>query len=356
MNRKFPTLTFFLAGLILLGSACSHQMNRTALHKPSVIYPAPPDSARIQFLTTFSSSENTGGKQTGLSRFIFGQSPAKEIKKPYGITVHNGKIYICDTGLGLIEVIDLEKNTFAYFDPQGTGKLRFPINCFVDDEGKLYVADGVRLQVVVYDDNGNYLDALGEKDKFKPTDVFVSSDKIWVSNIKNNKVNVYSKETRKLLYSFPGTEQGQPGFLYSPANLYVTSDKVYVSDIGDFKVKVYTHDGEFLSSVGGNGSNPGQFVRPKGIAVDHEGDLYVVDASFENAQIFDKEGHVLLYFGGPYKGPGDMWLPAKITLDYHNLKFFQKYTDPAYKLNYLIFVTNQYGPDKVNVYGSIRPK
>ncbi|MEI7982770.1 MAG: hypothetical protein WCI71_14050, partial [Bacteroidota bacterium] len=114
--------------------------------------------------------------------------------------------------------------------------------------------------------------------------------------------------------------------------------------------------GKYLSTVGGNGSGLGQFARPKGIAVDNDENLYVVDASFENTQIFNKDGHVLLFFGGPYRGPGDMWLPAKVTIDYDNLKYFQKYVDQAFQLNYLIFVTNQYGPDKVNVYGAIRPK
>lgn len=355
MFRKLITILLCLGGILLFTSACSRHMKITA-HKEAIIYPTPPDTARIQFLTTFSSSENTAGKQKGFSRFIFGQSQVKPIKKPYGITIHDGKIYICDTGLGLLEEVDLEKNTFNYFDPQGKGKLKLPLNCCVDNEGNLYVADGERMQVVVFDAKGNYISAFGESDKFKPTDVFVSGDKIWVSNIKNNKVHVYNKDTRELLYTFPDSEQGQPDFLYSPANLYVTSDKVYVSDLGDFKVKIYSHEGKFQSSVGSNGSNPGQFVRPKGIAVDSAGNLYVVDASFENTQIFNKEGRVLLYFGGPYKGPGDMWLPAKITIDYNNLKYFQKYVDPAYKLNYLIFVTNQYGPDKVNVYGSICAK
>lgn len=342
--------------MLLFAAGCSPRLNKIPVVKDVIIYPTPPDTARIQFLTAFSSSEKTAGKQTAMQRFIFGESPVKPIKKPYGIAVHGGKIYICDTGLGIIEIIDLEKNTFRYFDPPGPGKLKLPLNCDVDAAGRLYVADGVRLQVVVFDENGKYLNAFGETDKFKPTDVCVSGDKIWVANIKNNNVLVYSKETYALLQTLPGVELGEPGFLYSPANLYVANGKVYVSDIGDFKVKVYDLEGNFLRSIGSNGTSPGQFVRPKGISVDKEENLYVVDASFENTQIFDREGRVLLFFGGPYKGPGDMWLPAHIEIDYDDLKYFQKYVDPAYKLNYLIFVTNQYGPDKVNVYGSILPK
>jgi sugar lactone lactonase YvrE len=100
----------------------------------------------------------------------------------------------------------------------------------------------------------------------------------------------------------------------------------------------------------------GQFVRPKGIACDKEDNLYVVDAGFENVQIFNSNNQLLMFFGGPYKGPGDMWLPARVIIDYDNIKYFTKYVDSKYDLNYLIIVSNQYGPDKINVYGGVSLK
>ena len=60
-----------------------------------------------------------------------------------------------------------------------------------------------------------------------------------------------------------------------------------------------------------------------------------------------------MHFGGPYNGHGDMWLPAKVVIDYDNLAYFQKYVDPRFHLIYLILVTNQYGPDKLSVYGFV---
>jgi hypothetical protein len=38
------------------------------------------------------------------------------------------------------------------------------------------------------------------------------------------------------------------------------------------------------------------------------------------------------------------------------MKYFQKYVDPAFELKYLILVTNQFGPDKLNIYGRVDPK
>lgn len=348
---------FLIPGILTLFlAACAVHHKITTGPPVSVIYPPPPDTARIQFLTKFSSSTDLAIKRSALSRFVMGESDPVSISKPYGIAVKKGRIYVCDTGLDGLEILDLEHHTFDYFIPKGQGQLKMPLNCFVDDDEKLYVADGERLQVVVFDRDGNYLSSFGEADTFKPTDVFVMGDKIWVSNSRNNRVLVYEKGSYKLVFSFPDSAEGEQGYLYTPTNIFVNEQGIYVSDIGDFKVKKYDHEGKFISSTGSNGMTVGQFSRPKGIAVDHEGNLYAVDAGFENTQVFDRDGKVLMFFGGPYNGPGDNWLPAKVVIDYDNLKYFTDYVYKDYNLRYLVLVTNQYGPDKVNVYGSIEPK
>ena len=87
------------------------------------------------------------------------------------------------------------------------------------------------------------------------------------------------------------------------------------------------------------------------MAVDKAGNLYVVDAAFENVQIFNGRGELLLFFGGPGNEPGSMYLPAGISVDYENVDYFSKYADPNYSLEYLVYVTNTYGERKINVYG-----
>ncbi|HDO35626.1 MAG TPA: 6-bladed beta-propeller [Nitrospirae bacterium] len=63
------------------------------------------------------------------------------------------------------------------------------------------------------------------------------------------------------------------------------------------------------------GDIPGKFARPKGIAVDSEGHIYVVDAAFNNVQIFNEKGRLLLFFGEMGVGPGKFWLPAGMYID-----------------------------------------
>ncbi|HAF30635.1 MAG TPA: hypothetical protein DCG75_16460 [Bacteroidales bacterium] len=346
----------FVGVLFLAFSSCSIFKTKQIANNELVIFPSPPDTARVQFLTSISTSKDIEKKQSSFSAFVLGENEAKTIYKPYGIDVHGGKIYICDSPIKGLEIIDLEKETFEYFIPKGKGELALPVNCSVDENGYIYIADVQRRQIVVFDHEGIFIESYGEKENFKPTDVFVTKDKIWVVNSENHRVSVYNKDNYNLLYYFPKSETGDDGFLYSPTNISISDEKVYVSDFGDFKIKVYTHDGNFINSIGSYGKRPGQFVRPKGVAVDKNSNLYVVDAGFENTQIFNKDGNLLMFFGGSYTGSGYMWLPAKVLIDYDHLRYFEKYVDKSYHLKYLIFVTNQYGPDKINIYGSVEPK
>jgi DNA-binding beta-propeller fold protein YncE len=235
--------------------------------------------------------------------------------------------------------------------------LRLPTNCFTDPaDGTLYVADVDRRQVVVFDSTLAYRGAFGEQEEARPTDVFVDEEHVWVADPAGDRaIRVYDKSDFRYLRSFPEPGAESPAKLFFPTHLWVQGDEVYVTDFGDFMVKVYSRDGEFLRTVGSYGRGMGQFVRPKGIAVDRDGILYVVDAGFQNVQMFNSDGAVLMFFGGEYGGPGGMWLPAKVTIAYSGLELFEPFVQPGYRLEYLILVSNQFGPDLINVYGFIKP-
>jgi hypothetical protein len=293
------------------------------------------------------------GKKGGFHRFLFGEEAPLNIIKPYGVTVHKEKVYICDSGLGGLVILDLVEGKFEYFLPGGKGELKLPINCCVDERGYLFIADANRKQVVVFDDNLDFLHAFGEKEGFKPTDVEVDQGKIWVANVEDHAVYVYASGDYSLVGKKGEMVDGQDGFIRQSTNIAIRNNTLYLSDFGDFNVKKFSKEGQYLGVVGGYGNVPGRFTRPKGIALDSEENLYVVDAAFENVQVFNSGGELLMHFGGAYTGDGAMWLPAGVEISYENLSFFEPYVDESYKLKYLIYVTNQYGPSKVNVYGFV---
>lgn len=341
--------------MFFLFLACSNNIRQNNGVKMPAIFPPPPDTTRIQYLTRFSNSIDITGNRSSIMSYILGEEDSKPINKPYGLAIHKGKIYICDTMLPGLEIIDLQKNSFSYFNPSGLGQLKKPLNCALDDESRLYIADAQRKQIIVFDKAGKYLFAIGDGSSEKPTDVIVYQGKIWTTDLYGHQIKVYDKNTSELLFTFPQIQKGHPSYLFSPTNLDIFDGEIYVTDTGDACIKVFSDVGDFLRKIGGFGKHPGQFVRPKGVAVDRQGRLFVVDAAFENVQIFNKNSNILMHFGGKYDGPGYMWLPAGISIDYDHLTYFQDFVYPGFKLNYLIFVANQYGPDRVSVYGFVKP-
>ena len=88
--------------------------------------------------------------------------------------------------------------------------------------------------------------------------------------------------------------------------------------------------------------------------MDRAGRVYVVDAVTEVVQVFDSEGRLLTFFGDAKTSDrAACYLPAGLVLDYDHGKFFERWVAPGFKLEYLIFVTNQAGPNKVSVYGFV---
>jgi DNA-binding beta-propeller fold protein YncE len=324
--------------------------------KTYTFFPPAPDDPHVQFLTSFSGDLDLG-RSWSFAQYVTGVKPAGPLLKPYGLALHDGKIFVCDTVQGVLEVFDLNKHRASYFAPQGEGRLMMPLNVSIDDDGTRYVADTLRNQVLVYGADGGYLTAIGKKGEFKPTDVAVTTNRLYITDLQAHAVKVYGKADRNYLFSIPVSTNLAKGKLFSPANLAVdkVNGRLLVSDMGGFAVQVYDLDGNYLNTVGQQGVGMGCFSRPKGVAVDREGITYVVDASVQVVQMFDKQGRLLMYFGQPgASAHGELLLPASVKIDYDHVSYFQKYVAPGHRCEYLILVTSQFGSNLVNVYGFLK--
>jgi sugar lactone lactonase YvrE len=339
-----------LALALALAGGCS-----TARKGPPTytFFPPAPDEPHVQFLAAFSSDTELG-RGTSFTDFLTGRptGPAPLVK-PYGLALRDGKLYVCDTMSGAVQVFDLAKRRARFFLPRGEGRLQTPINITLDADGTRYIADTGRNQVLIYSKDDTYVGAMGTKDEMRPTDVAVTADRLYVTDLKGHNVRVYSKADRKLLFVVPRDPAETKGKLFSPTNLAIDKQgRLLVSDLGTFAVKVYDLEGKYLRSIGQQGVAPGLFARPKGIAVDRDGRIYVVDAATQVVQLFDADGRLLMFFGQPGSSTqGELALPAAVKVDYDSVGAFQQRAAPGFKIEYLIVVSNQFGDHKVNVYG-----
>jgi sugar lactone lactonase YvrE len=65
-------------------------------------------------------------------------------------------------------------------------------------------------------------------------------------------------------------------------------DRVWVGAVSG-RIQQFTKDGKYLRGFGEQGTKPGQFHAPHGIALDSHGNLYVVDAYNHRIQKFAVE-------------------------------------------------------------------
>jgi len=343
------------AGWLLLAGGCATNPGKKA-EGQHIFYPPPPGAPRLQFLVSYSGEADLGRKVSKFSTFITGeQAPSQPILKPYGVLLASNQVWVCDTAGGCLDILDLQQKTMRRFAPTGYGKLGVPINVVLDSEGRRYVADTGRNQVMIYGPDESFLGAIGENESLRPTGLALRGSRLYVSDLNGHCVRVYDKDSRKMLFTVPrqpeADEAKEPGKLYMPVNVAVGQDgSIYVSDMAACRVMVYDAEGQHLRSIGSRGDLPGQFARPKGLAVDREGRIYVVDAASQVCQIFDREGKLLLFFGEPGGSGASLDLPASVVVDYEHVPLFQRFAAPGFELEHLVLISNQLGDRKISVY------
>ncbi len=357
MNRK---VTKYIRSLLIWGflvfaillSGCASTPEVLPVQIQGVFYPSPPDLPRIQYLRSFTSSRDIETSMSKFDKFVTGQEGRiTRLDKPYGLAIHDGKIYVCDTNFSIM-VFDLKNRKFHILEgAKGLGKSIQPMNISIDGEGTKYVADPVRGQVLVYDSKDFFVKAFGSQIEWTPIDVEAFDDRLYVIDKNSGEIWILDKDSGELVDRIGKTSEDALERLYKPTNLAFSPDgELFISDAGRFQVVRYDRDGHFLGTIGILGTSPGRFTRPKGLATDREGRIYAVDASFDNVQIFNPEGRLLMAFGGPGNSAGDLNLPAAVVVDYDNIQYFSEYIDPNFEAEAIIIVTSQFGARLVNVY------
>jgi hypothetical protein len=343
-----------LAGVLAVLAGCAEAPTKPPAPAAAIVYPAPPDPPRIQHLAKFANARDVGAPRTGLADFVLGEEGKENaLGQPYGAALFRGRIYVADSRGPGIAVFDLVANRFSVIEGTGAGRLQRPINVTIDADGTKYVTDTARNQVLVYDQADRFVAAFGAKGDFKPVDTLVVGDRLYVVDVAHHEEHVLDKRSGKLQFKFGKSGQRDvEGTLYQPTNLArAPNGDIYVVETGNFRVSRFTADGKFVGRFGDAGQLPGQFARPKGIAIDRDGRVYVGDAAFQNVQIFDRDGRVLMAFGQPPDGSPGLNLPADVSIDYDNVALFRRYAAPGFEIEYVILVVSQFGPEQVDVFG-----
>lgn len=279
---------------------------------PELYWPLPPEKPRIKFVDLVIGSIDATGVRTGkFTHLLFGEEPEFGFSKPSFVAAKGSELYVTD--VGSFHVFDFENKKYLLI---GMGVLRNPTGIDVSEDGRIFVGDSARAQVLVFNKKGEnkYIIGSGKFGSVGGLAVDEKNGRLIVCDTKRHTVLVFDLGG-ELLFTI-GKGGTQPGEFNYPYSVAVDKDgRMYVMDSGNFRVQVFGEDGSVISAFGSVGVTPGSFSRPKGIAVDSEKHIYVVDSAYGNFQIFDIYGRVYLSVGESGFLPGQFLLPLGIYID-----------------------------------------
>jgi DNA-binding beta-propeller fold protein YncE len=310
--RRWPILLFILALLATCSPADDVLENQAALYE-AVVWPEPPQQARIRLVATFGEPEEIGIRPSFLSRlwgWIAGAEP-RNMVRPYAIAVKDGRLAVADPGARAVHLYDLAGRSYERIEWAGERLLLSPVGvAFAGDT--LYVADSALGEILGFDAKGELTRRIEGLER--PTGLAWddAAGRLYVTDTLSHNVVVLDKDGERLI-DFGGRGVGDGQFNY-PSHLALAGGRLYVNDTMNFRLQVFDRDGNFISSFGRHGDGSGDFAQPKGVGLDSDGHIYVADALFNRVQIFDGQGRLLLAFGGDGAAPGEFWLPGGLYI------------------------------------------
>ena len=315
-----------VCSLVLLSFCDGCDSNRSKLSlQPDVplVWPAPPEKARINYLGSISTEADLKAKGSwtqGLGELLFGKSRIGVLVAPSAVAIdQNDRLFVTDSAVAVVHVFDLNKRTYKQFAAlAGREKLLKPVGLTIVDK-RIYVVDSILRKVCVFDKKGNFIFSFGAERFHRPSGIAYSREDeiIYVADTAGHTIDVFTK-AGKFIEQI-GSRGMSAGMFNFPTHLWVDkSGRLYVSDTLNYRIQVFSREHRFLQMFGRQGDRPGYFAHPCGLATDSFGNIYVTDRQFENVQVFDRQGRILLAFGQEGTQAGQFWLPAGLFIDRRN--------------------------------------
>jgi DNA-binding beta-propeller fold protein YncE len=332
--RRLLTLLAFagLAGCAGVEPAVLHMDPGPARAQP-VFFPPAPDVPRYfyagQLIGERNYRDGTGGSRSTAAsalRWIAGideaaQAPL-ELQRPHGGTVDaRGRVLVSDASRQA--VVAFGPDGLETWEDAGEGRrFAMPVGIAASPEGRIWVADADLGLVIELDGAGKPRRAIGAGKLVRPTGLAYDaiSRSLFVVDTYAHDVKVFTSDGT--LVRTIGQRGEEPGEFNFPTHAAVFGGELYVSDTMNARVQVLaTADGAHRRTIGERGLYIGNLVRPKGVAVDSEGNTYVVESYYDHLLVYDPQGRFLMGIGGVGRGVGNFYLPSGVWTDARNRVF-----------------------------------
>jgi DNA-binding beta-propeller fold protein YncE len=230
-----------------------------------------------------------------------------ESSSPHGVAVDGlGNVYATDTSRDRVYKFSPQGQVIATWglcpdggvtcDPKSPGRFISPAGIAVDGAGNVYVAEAAGGRVQKFSSDGKSIGIWDLKERglgelFIPGSLSIDQGGfVYLAEAYNNLVVKFDPGSGAVSGRWGGSQGAGPGQFHGPLGVGVGADgSLFVSDSGNWRVQKLGPDGAFLAHwrncLDGDppcqfpdaGTDPGQFMDSRGIAVDGQGTVYVAD-------------------------------------------------------------------------------
>jgi DNA-binding beta-propeller fold protein YncE len=282
-------------------------------------------SANRRFAIPFITTSQTEIEPPQYLYSINGPEGTENLRQPIGL---------CVTGDDVVYVVDGEKDLIRSYTTDGDYRFSFsaiesddatalaqPARVAESPAGELWVTDRLLRGIFVFSKDGTFIREFVPEgdaaDSWAPISVsFDDVGRVYVADVG------ISKEHRVLIFNTDGQElarfgrtariqqmQEQPGDFYFPNGVAIAkTGDIYVSDGNNRRVQIFGSDGAYKQIIPTSGT-------PRGIAIDKDQRVYVVDALAHTVDVYELTGKRVIGFGQPGVGLGQFRFPSDIAFD-----------------------------------------
>ncbi len=198
------------------------------------------------------------------------------------------------------------------------GHLQKPRTAAFDSDDHLYLAD-LTDRIQVFDRDGRFLQCWRTPDFNVDGPSGLTIDRygrLLVADTHFYRVLVYSREGKLMFQIGDGVQGTTPGRFGYPTDVVIDrAGNFYVAEYGENdRIQVFSPEGGWLRQWGGHGYEPGEFLRPRALAIDENDRLFVADSCNHRIQVFDTQGKLLNSWGRRGDAPGEMNYPYDLAI------------------------------------------
>jgi DNA-binding beta-propeller fold protein YncE len=292
--------------------------------EPPMVWPPPPDTARIHYVGELVGESSLRESTTGLAAFgalFTGERVRVPFSKPAAVAVESERVFVADPaapGGPAVHILDLADRSFRSIREASGKPLEGPIDVAVD-QGTVAVADSMRGSVFLFDRNGRFIREIGAVMLERPASVCWRrrTGELLVLDAASHRCLVFDRDGEFIRAI--GKRGTAPGDFNYPAGMCQISnaeqERIIIADSMNFRVQALDATGKPTLVIGRKGNAAGSFSMPRDVAVDSGGRLYVLDNQFENIQVFGQGGQLLMAFGQEGNELGQFSLPTGLFID-----------------------------------------